>query len=1214
MSFVHLRTQTENSVTQGLSTVKGLVKKAKEDNMPAVAITDLNGMFGVIQFYKECRSKGIKPIIGVELTVDSIDPITQKVFQYQITVLTKNQEGYKTLLDIHSRAYLENRTKTTVAVKEDWLFELKDCIVLSGARQGLIGQSILNGDYERAKTVALQMQEKFGDDFYIELQRDGSASETPYMEGAVKLCLETGIAPVATHANHFLDKEDFLAHEARYCNGNGFMLYSPDRPRPFNKEMYFKTTQEMEELFEDIPVAIENTAIIAQKCNMHLNLNKPQLPHFPTPDNMSTDEYFEYLSYKGLEERLIDDFPDPVEREQKRPEYEKRLDYEIKIIQKMEFPGYFLIVGDFIKWAKDNDIPVGPGRGSGAGSLVAYALKITNINPLPLNLLFERFLNPDRVSMPDFDIDFCQQRRLEVIDYVRNKYGKNSVSQISAYGTLGTKSVIKDASRLLGFHNDFADNINKSIPAVGAPDLNTLVFGNEEEGIEPHADFGERYENEADFRKVMDIAFKLEGLLRQIGTHAAGVVIAPTTMSDFSPLFTIDAGTPSASQFDKDDVEAAGLVKFDFLGLKQLTAIQEAVALINDLNIKNGQAKINIDKINMNDPEIFANIFHNGNTSAIFQFEGKGMTSVIQDAKPTSLEDLIAINALYRPGPMDIIPDWLAARQLPEEERQYEHPLLREPLKETCGFMIYQEQVMQCAQIIAGYTLGEADLLRRAMGKKKPEEMAKQRSIFIEGAGKKGVDESTAIRLFDLIEKFSGYGFNKSHAAAYSVLAYQTAFLKHYYPQEFYTATLNSELREDKTEKIAMYVNDARSNNIKVLAADINHSDYLFSIDQKGAIRYGFGALKGIGADPASAIAHERNINGPFTSFYDFLERTAGTSLINKRVVEALVRAGTFDNLHPNRAEVFANIPPALHYISELKKQNAKTKSLLGDNLEDLGMGKSDAPVKTTKTRKTTTPVKLARPTFIEAAPWDEMELLLQEKTAYDYYFSSNPLKKYYEVKLNGFQANLPVGSIAEEYESGKTQVFVAGLYDSLKMWKSQSGGWLNVTDGISTLPISIFSSQLEDTKNWLRKDAFVAMRLELSTNNNDGSMKTKILQMFNWDETRTMLLQKAFLAINEEDLDATFEKLQPFMTEQTNPNAAPLVICSRRTDGAPPKKIKMIAIEKSGKFLDFCSENYSDDDFKTVFITNPTHIPYPPLPSKNKNKGGYKNYNKGRS
>lgn len=1206
MSFVHLRAQTEFSVTEGLSTVKGLVKKAKNNNMPALAITDLNGMFGVIQFYKECRSNGIKPILGVDLTVESINPLTQQPFTYQIAVLAKNPAGYKTLLDVHSRGYLHNRTRTSVAVKEEWLFDLKDCVVLSGGKKGLIGQHLLNGNYNEAKTIALQMQDTFGDDFYIELQRDGTKEENDYMEGAVKICVETGIPPVATQPNLFLEREDFLAHEARYCNGQGFLLYNPERPRPFNKEMYFKTIEEMTDLFSDIPVAIENTEAIAQKCNAHLQLNKPQLPNFPTPNGMTVNDYFAHLSHEGLKARLLDDFPDEKVREAKRAEYEARLNYEIGIIQKMEFPGYFLIVSDFIQWAKKNDIPVGPGRGSGAGSLVAYSLSITNLDPLPYNLLFERFLNPDRVSMPDFDIDFCQLRRQEVIEYVRKKYGENAVSQISAYGTMGTKSVIKDASRLLGFLNDFADNINKSIPAVGAPDLNTLVFGNEEEGIEPLGDFGKRYENEADFRKVMDIAFKLEGLLRQIGTHAAGVVIAPTTMSDFTPLFTLDSGTSSASQFDKDDVEAAGLVKFDFLGLKQLTAIKESVDLINDINKQNGQPPINIDKINLGDQEVFANVFHNGNTNAIFQFESKGMTSVIQEAKPTTLEDLIAINALYRPGPMDIIPDWLAARRIPEDERTYEHPLLAEPLKETCGFMIYQEQVMQCAQIIAGYTLGEADLLRRAMGKKKPEEMAKQRSIFIAGASKNNVDEETAIRLFDLIEKFSGYGFNKSHAAAYSLLAYQTAFLKHYYPQEFYIGTINSELREDKTEKIAQYVNDARHNGIEITGADINKSQYLFSLTETGAIVYGFGALKGIGEGPAKAIATEREENGPFTDFYNFLERCSAIGLVNKRVVEALVRSGCFDSLHPNRAELFENIPPSLHYIKELKKENSKNSSIMGDNLEDLGLGEAK-PVKPKRTKKSLAPVVLARPKFIETAPWSEMEMLFQEKTAYDYYFSSNPLKKHYEPQLNGFQANLPVSSIKEEYEMGTKQVFVAGLFDNFKPWKSKNGGWFYLTDGISTEEIAIFSSHLEETKDWLKKDCFVALRLELSTNNNDGSMKTKILQMFNWDDTRKLLLEKAFLAIDEDKVQDTVAFFKEFETNQKDPNAIPLVLCSKRTETSAPKKLYTMAVSKSGKLLDFCNEHFSSEVFKPTFLSNPQSIPYPALPQKNGRNNNYR-------
>lgn len=1209
MSFVHLRTQTEFSVTQGLSTVKGLVEKAKKDNMPALAITDLNGMFGVIQFYKECRSKGIKPILGVDMTVDSINPTTQQPFKYQITVLAKNPEGYKTILDVHSRGYLENRTKSTVAVKEEWLFDLKECIVLSGGKDGIIGQYLINGNYNEAKTIALQMKDTFGSDFYIELQRDGTKDETAYMEGAIQICLDTSIAPVATQPNYFLEKDDFLAHEARYCSGNGYILYHPDRPRLFNKEMYLKSTEEMNELFADIPVALENTSIIAQKCNIHLDLNKPKLPHFPTPENMSINEYFHFLSHEGLKNRLENDFDNPVIREEQRPIYEKRLDYEISVIQKMEFPGYFLIVGDFIKWAKEQDIPVGPGRGSGAGSLVAYSLGITNLDPLPYNLLFERFLNPDRVSMPDFDIDFCQLRRQEVIDYVREKYGENSVSQISTYGTMGTKSAIRDSSRLLGFHPEFSENINKTIPSVGAPDLTTLIFGNEEEGLKPFGDFSTRYENEADFRKVMDIALKLEGLIRQIGTHAAGVVIAPTTMSDFTPLFTLDAGLPSASQFAKDDVELAGLVKFDFLGLKQLSSIKESVSLINKINEQNGQKTINIDKINLNDEEIFKNIFQNRNTSAIFQFEGKGMTNVIEHASPKTLEDLIAINALYRPGPMDIIPDWLAARKIPENERFYEHPLLKDILKETCGFMIYQEQVMQCAQVIAGYSLGEADLLRRAMGKKKPEEMAIQRSIFIKGAAKNNVDESTAVRLFNLIEKFSGYGFNKSHAAAYSYLAYQTAYLKHYYPQEFFIGTINSELREDDTVKIAHYINDARKNGLEVTGVDINKSEYLFSITNTGSIVYGLGALKGIGEGPAKAIAQERNENGHYKDFYDFLERCSVIGVVNKRVVESLVRAGTFDSIHPNRAELFKNIPPALHYINLLKKQNAKNTSLLGDNLEDLGLGKTDAPVKKTRAKKMSAPVVLVRPDFIESEPWNNMEMLLQEKVSYNYYFSANPMKTYYEKELNGFLVNLPLSEVNEEYTMGKKQVFVAGLYENYKPWKSQSGGYLTITDGLSSMDISVYSSHITNNKDWLKKDCFVAFRLELGTNNNDGSMRVKVLQMFSWEDTRKLLLEKSFLAIDENKLNETIDNLKDFTSNPRDPNAIPLIICTKRTAESAPKVLYRLPIAKSDKFLNFCNEKYSEDDFKATYISNSENIPFPAMPKKDYNKNYKKKF-----
>lgn len=1197
MSFIHLRTNTDNSLTQGISTIKGLVKKAAADNQPALAITDLNGMFGVIQFYSECRAKGVKPILGVDMTVDNepVKPMGEDASQVfpessQILVLAKNTEGYKSLLELHSRGYIENRTKETVAIKEDWMKSLKDCVVLSGGINGKIAQLIIADRYDEAKELAEKLKSQFGDDFYIELQRDGSEHESKYMEGAVRLCVDLGIAPVATHPNYFLESEDFLAHEARYCSANKKLLYDVKRSRPFNKEMYFKTTQEMEELFSDIPVALENTHDIALKCSTTLVLNKPQLPHFPTENGMNVDDYFEHISKEGLKVRMIDDFPDEKERASKLKEYEDRLNYEIGVIKQMGFPGYFLIVSDFITWAKRNNIPVGPGRGSGAGSLVAYALQITNLDPIPYKLIFERFLNPERVSMPDFDIDFCQLRRTEVIEYVRKKYGKDAVSQISSYGTIGAKSAVKDAARLLDFHSDFGDNITKAMPSdpTDKTPLETLVFGedNESKPIPPHADFLERYNNETDFRKVMDIAMKLEGLLRNIGTHAAGVVISPTTMSDFSPIFTLDNNNPTSSQFDKDDVEKAGLVKFDFLGLKNLTSIKEAVDMINKVNKANGQEEINIDKINLNDPEVFKSIFHDGNTGSVFQFESAGMKSIMRDAKPTNIEDLIAINALYRPGPMSIIPAWLEARKLPEEQREYAHPLLKEALKETCGFMIYQEQVMQCAQILAGYSLGGADILRRAMGKKKPEEMAKQRAIFIEGCGKNNVDEHKAGELFDLIEKFSGYGFNKSHAAAYSLLAYQTAFLKHYYPQEFFMATMNSALREDDTDAIALSVVDCRKNGVDVLPVDINSSNWLMKIDGDGNIRYGLGAIKGVGEGPATAIEKDRELNGPFTNFYNFIERASAENFLNKRAVESLVAAGAFDSIHPNRGELFANIGPGIHYGSELKKHFNSQKSAIGDNLD----APPDAP-KVKRTRGKVEVTVLPKPEFIPSPAWDDMEVSLQEKKAYSYYFSSNPYENVYEKQLDGLKVKTPLEALTDAYERGEKNVFIAGIFSEFKLWKSKTGGFLTITDGVTSQNMMMYLNQYEDAKEWLKKDAFVGMQVELQTGS-DNAMKIKIVSVNNFDKTREMLVQKAFLAIEPEKLDEVKEKLLPYIANGSGDDSIPLIICQKpNKDNEAAIKLDKLQVAKTAQFMNFCVSEFGTDFFKCKFLEQASEL-----------------------
>lgn len=1222
MNFVHLKTTSEFSITKSINTIPNIIKKASDNGMGAVALTDQNGLFGVIDFYNEARKNGVKPIIGVDITVEQEDGNT-----YQLTLIAKNANGYKKLIELNTLSYTENRKNDHIAIKEEWLSEIEDVIVLSGARQGLIGQAILNDNMQGALEIAQQMKDFFGDNFYIELQRDGTEFETKYMDGAVEICSKLNIAPVATHSNYFLNSEDFLAHEARYCISSKQTLFDIKRQRPYNKDMYFKTQEEMVELFSDIPQALENTVAIAKKCNIELSLDEPKLPNFPTPNGESIDEFFTLSAKEGLEERLIENFPDINERNQQRPIYEKRLDFELNIIKNMGFPGYFLIVSDFIKWAKEHDIPVGPGRGSGAGSLVAYSMKITDLDPLPYNLLFERFLNPDRVSMPDFDIDFCQSRRGEVYEYVRQKYGVNAVSQIGTFGTMAAKAVVRDVGRTLGYPNNMVDNLAKKIviKANNPISLGQFIFGDDtgKTPIEPDEAVLEMYNNEPDIKKLVDIALKLEGITKQLGTHAAGVVIAPTKLTDFTPLYTADTNSPPATQFDKDDVETSGLVKFDFLGLRNLTIIKEAVDLVNarigqkNINQENDEQKVkeqplNLNKIPLNDPNVYKNVYANGNTTGIFQFEGQGMTAVLQKAQPTRLEDLIAINALYRPGPMAIIPEWLASKSLPEAQRPYPDERLRGVLSETYGFMIYQEQVMQCAQIIAGYTLGGADLLRRAMGKKKPEEMAKQRSIFIEGAAKNGVSSEKANHLFDLIDKFSGYGFNKSHAAAYSYLSFQTAYLKHYYPEEFFAATLNSHVDTLDTEKIAMLLEDLKKNKLNMGAPDINSSFYKFTIEQDGYLRYGLGALKGVGSKAIDTIVEEREKNGPYVDFYDFLERV-GRGTVNKRVTEALIKAGAFDSIHPNRAQLFAAVAEGLDYVTKYRKQQVENTPILGDSIFD------DAPVVVKKSTRKKKEVILIKPVLPDVEPWDELELLKNEKSAMGVFFSANPYITYYTKALDGFKAATPIIELSTCYDNGFTDVFIGGLVEDIKWWASKKGAFVTFSDGVATTQVNMFSDFLNENKEWFKKDAFASLRLKLQMRYNDKEEKEElsmaVQQGFNFDTTKKLLTNKIF--IGSEDQPELIEKFTTLCNEfigTVEDNDALAILCLPDSNGRKSRKYAQIPVKAENKLYEEFIKTFGADWVKPSFKSDVDNIVFPDLPIKKKtgnnksNKGGKKN------
>lgn len=1109
MQFVHLKTYSEFSLKKGTNKIKNLVERAVKDNQPAMALTESNGLHSAINFYETARGKGVKPIIGCDFTVEQEDGST-----YQLTVLAKNKSGYNSLVALNSRSFLEKNSKfEDVRIKEDWLVDLQDVVVLSGGKDGYIGKLILAGELDEAKLVAAQMKEFFQEDFYIELQRDSSKEQDAYMEGALQICQEVGIPPVATHPVLFPTREDFVAHEIRYCVANKKKFSTVERERPFTPDMHFKTTEEMTELFSDIPVALENTVKIAQKCNLSLTLGQNQLPRFPTPNGEGEAAYFEKFSREGLEKRLEKIFPDPQVREKSRKEYDERFERELGIINKMEFPGYFLIVSDFINWAKSNDIPIGPGRGSGAGSLIAYAMGITDVNPLPYGLLFERFLNPERVSMPDFDIDMCQSRRGEIIEYVRNKYGSESVCQIGTFSTMATKSVIRDVGRALDMGHDEVDQIAKMIfiPVGKHIPLKNYIWGGQlKDGTEVVGDekLLTRYNNDVRTKKLIDVALRLEGMTKNMGTHASGVLIAPKKLTEFTALYTIgkDVEAP-VSQFHMGDVEKAGLVKFDFLGLKNLTVINGALRLIEE---RRGQ-KLDLESIDLQDPDVLKNVFASGNTTSVFQFESKGMKSVLKRAKPECFEDLAALNALFRPGPMDIIPDYIASKENPAK-RTYPHKMLENILKETYGFMVYQEQVMQVAQVMGGYSLGGADLLRRAMGKKKVEEMQKHREIFCDGAEKNGVDREQASEIFSLMEKFAGYGFNKSHAVAYALVAYQTGFLKHYYPSEFLTSNLNLAASVGNTDKIATIFQDCRENNIPLTKVDVNFSDQFFKIESDGSIRYALTAIKGAAEKDVMEIQREREMNGPYIDLFDFIERIGAKGRAGKKTLEGLAKSGAFDSLEPNRALVFEMVES----LSDYAKNYKKFVSAAPKRLNALDMVTDSLPEETTETpapakgglKRKSPPkapkdvVKPERPVLNEVEPWSELVAAQMEKESLGMYFSIDPFTSYYAKQLSnpkkGFEAITPLNELREfAVENGQNnkygaKTYIAGMVEELFLFKEGKGARAKISDGKSTVDVVMFKETFAEYGKLFEEGSFISMQVSAKIKETDENPEAK--------------------------------------------------------------------------------------------------------------------------
>ena len=1059
--FVHLRLHSEFSIVDGTNRIDELVKAAAADQQAAIAVTDLNNLFGAIKFYKEARGKGIKPLIGAEIFLESL---TQDAAQTsRMILLVQNHQGYLNLCELLSRGWTQNVIKAVGVIKLAWLQELSEgLIALSGAQAGALGQALVQGDGTRAGEIALQLAGLFPHRFYVELQRAGRAEDEAHVNAAVQLAARLNLPVVATHPVQFTQPDDYEAHEARVCIAEGEILGNQRRVRKFTREQYFKSSAQMQALFADIPSALQNTVEIARRCNLTLVLGKPQLPNYPTPNGMAIDEYFRFASQEGLNDRLRHLYPDEVQRETERPRYEARLAFEIDTILKMGFPGYFLIVGDFINWAKNNGCPVGPGRGSGAGSLVAYALKITDLDPLQYNLLFERFLNPERVSMPDFDIDFCQTNRDRVIDYVKDKYGRDAVSQIATFGTMAARAAIRDVGRVLDMSYTFCDGISKLIP--NKPGQHITIAG----AIEAEPVLAERLDKEDEVKTLLALAQKLEGMTRNVGMHAGGVLIAPGKLTDFCPLYQQPGSASAVSQYDKDDVEAAGLVKFDFLGLATLTILEIARELI--MQRHKGQEHFSFENIPLDDAATYK-LFQDGKTEAVFQFESRGMQGMLRDARPTRLEDLIALNALYRPGPMDLIPSFVA-RKHGREEIEYPHPLVSEMLSETYGIMVYQEQVMQTAQILGGYSLGGADLLRRAMGKKKPEEMAEHREIFRAGAAKNNIPKDKADEIFDLMEKFAGYGFNKSHAAAYSLLAYHTGWLKVHYTAEFFCANMTVEM--DDTDKLKVLFEDAHKMGLSFEPPDVNRGHYRFEPISDTVIRYGLGAIKGSGQQAIEAIVAARESGGPFTSLFDFCCRVDRTRL-NKRTVEALIKAGAFDSLQLNRASLLASVERAFDFATA-SQANANQGGLF-DIMGDDAHGSSTQ-----------------EPELVDVLPWGVKERLTHEKVAVGFYLSGHLFDEV-EREIRRFAKT----RIEDLLDSREPQL-LAGIVSDMRVINGQRGklAIFKLDDKSGVIEATADESTLNTYRNTLKDDELVIVMGKVQPDRFSGGLRLSINQV--WD------------------------------------------------------------------------------------------------------------------
>lgn len=1105
--FVHLRTHSEYSLVDGLFRVKELVGQVAQCGMPAVALTDESNLFALVKFYRACLSHGVQPIIGADCWVKGSDGFGR------LTFIAMNQEGYKNLLELLSLGWLKGQDGDYALLEWEWVVDhAAGLICLTGATEGEIGRLVAAGQIDKADAVLDKYHALFADRLYFELTRVGLSGETALAQYGVQAADQRQIPLVATNVACFREADDFEAHETRVCIHDSVTLDDQRRVHRHTPEQWLKPQEAMVELFSDLPDAVANTVQIAKRCGVELTLGTYFLPEYPVPEGMTLDEFFRQFSHDGLSDRLkaAESYGQTLDE----VAYRERLDFEVNVILQMGFPGYFLIVADFIQWAKDHAIPVGPGRGSGAGSIVAWALKITDLDPIEHELLFERFLNPERVSMPDFDVDFCMEGRDRVIDYVAERYGRYAVSQIVTFGSMAAKAVVRDVTRVQGKPYGLGDRLAKLIPfEVGM----TL-----DKAFEAEPQLKELVENDDEVREVWDMALKLEGLSRNTGKHAGGVVIAPGKLTDFTALLSAEDGSSLVTQLDKDDVEAAGLVKFDFLGLRTLTIIDWALGLIRETR---GEAPV-IERIPMDDSKVFQ-LLCRGDTTAVFQLESRGMKELIRRLKPNSFEDIVALVALFRPGPLQsgMVDDFIN-RKHGRAKVEYPHPDLEPILKNTYGVILYQEQVMQIAQVLANYSLGGADLLRRAMGKKKPEEMEKQREIFLKGTGERGIDAKLAGSIFDLMEKFAGYGFNKSHSAAYALVSYQTAFLKTYYPAEFMAAVLSSDM--DNTDKVVPLIEECRRMGLVVRPPDVNAGSFKFSV-KDGEVIYGLGAIKGLGEGPIGQLVDARNEDGAFTDLFDFCRRV-GTGKVNRRALEALIRAGAFDSLNEPRWVVMSSLEDAIGQAD----QEARNEAVGMDDMFGLGGG--------AESQLGSDPYQHHR----SAVRWSERDVLRGEKETLGLYLTGHPID-WYADDLKGLGAKA-----LENLERTKDAVRVAGLVVGLRVIRNKRGdsfGVVTLDDRTARMDVTVFADLFADCREKLTDDSLVVIEGDVSFDEFTNGLKMRANTVDTLENARKQSASglKIHLEMKSPEFTETLlSKIQPHLGGE-----CPIVIAYNASDAS---------------------------------------------------------------